>query len=101
MVLTALLRSCMRPLLIVPYSTPGPQLAKETFSRRKQLFKLAVRLRTVVSAIENGDLKAHLRTVPAFRRIHDPMHRRFGMLAGFQKIQRLKEYTTEAAQLPD
>lgn len=101
MVLAAILRLRMRPLQIVPYPTPGPQSAKETFGRRKQLFELAVRLRAVVSAIENGDLKAHLRAIPALRSIHDPMHRRFGMLAGFQKIQRLKEHTTEAAQLPD
>jgi len=54
-----------------------------------------------MSAIENGDLKAHLGTIPPLRRIHDPMHRRFGMFAGLQKVQRLKEHTTEAAQLPD
>jgi len=101
MVLTAILRPCMSPLLIIPYSMPGPQLAKETFGRRQQLFKLAIRCRTVMSTIENRDLKAHFGTIPAFRRIHDPMHRWFGMFAGLQKVQRLKEHTTEAAQLPD
>lgn len=101
MVFTLLQHLSLHPLLIVPCPTPGPQLAKQTFSRREQLLKFVVRLRTVVPTIKDRNLKAHLGTIPPFWRIHDPMHRRFGMFARLQEIQRLKEDSTEAPQLPD
>jgi hypothetical protein len=53
-----------------------------------------------VPAIEDGDLKADFRAIPAFGRIHDPMHRRLWILARFQKIQRLKEHAAETTKIP-
>jgi hypothetical protein len=53
-----------------------------------------------VCTIENRDLKADFSTIPTFRRVEDPMHRRFRILAGLQQIQRLKEHTTETAKIP-
>lgn len=100
MVLTPILGLRIRTPLIFPCPAPGPQLSEQTFCRREQFFKTTVRFRTIVSAIEDGDLKADFRAIPAFRRIHDPMHRRFGILARFQKIQRLKEHATETMEFP-
>lgn len=78
--------------LIFPLSTLGPQLQQQAFSRREQFFESSIRLGAIVSPVEDGDLQTDLGPVPALRRVHDAMHRRVRVLAGLQKIQRLKEH---------
>jgi hypothetical protein len=99
MVLTPILRSSIRTPLIFPCPTPGPQLSKETFCRREQLLKTTIRFRTIVSAIEDGNLKADFCAKPALRGIHNSMHWGLRILTGLEQIQRLKEHTAETAQI--
>lgn len=89
-------RPCVR--IILPCSASGSQLPQQTFGRREQFIESTVRLYPIVSPIEDGDLKTHLGAIAALRRVHDAMHRRFRVLAGFQKIQRLKEHAAETVE---
>jgi hypothetical protein len=100
MFLTPILGLGISTPLIFPCPTPGPQLSKQTFCRREQLLKTTVRFHTIMSAIEDGDLKADFCAIPALRRIHNPMHRRLRMFTRLQKIQRLKEHTAKPAKAP-
>lgn len=70
----------------LPMPHAWPLTGEQTFCRREQLLKATTRFCTIVPTIENRDLKADFRAISTLRRIDDAMHRRFGVLAGFQKI---------------
>jgi hypothetical protein len=100
MVLTPILGVSIRATLIFPCPTPGPQLSKQTFRCRQQLFKTTIRFRTIVSAIKDGNLKADFCAIPALRGIHNSMHWGLRILTGLEQIQRLKEYAAETTKIP-
>jgi hypothetical protein len=85
-IFTSIARSGLRTLMVFPFPALGSQLSQQTFGRREQFLKTAVRLHSEVFPIEDGDLKTDLGSILTLRGVHDAMHRRVRILAGFEQI---------------
>lgn len=85
-ILASIARSGRRTLMVFPFPALGSQLSQQTFGRREQFLKTAVRLHSEVFPIEDGDLKTDLGPILTFGGVHDAMHRRIRVSAGLEQI---------------
>ena len=76
-------------------------MPQKTLSRREQFFKTSIRFRTIVFAVEDGNLQTDFGSISALRSIHDTMRRRLRILTGLQEIQRLKEHAAQSTEISD
>ena len=72
--------------MVFPLPALSSQLSQQTFHRREQFSKTAVRLHSEVFPVEDGDLKTDLGSILTLRGVHDTMHRRVRISARFEEV---------------